>query len=149
MSLSVGFSDLNAHVGSHQLHPDKSCFGCYQLETGSQPCAGGKCFLWSQTSAVLSLPDTGEVPWKMWGVGLATSVLARKARVASGQLLGLARDGLVGPGADPRHNGTSCPGETLDSKGLCCLHDVGGRVGTKTSGENSSQLSCVLGWDAD
>lgn len=73
--------------------------------------------------------------------------------MAGGQLLELA--GLSGTGlpsalcGDPRCGGAGRPGRTSDSEGLCCLHDVGGRVGTKTSGENSSQLSCALGWDAD
>jgi len=88
-------------------------------------------------------------------VGLASSVLMGEASVAGGQLLGL---GLAGPGGtgvpsalrgDPRRSGASHPGRTLDSEGLCCLLDVGVRVGSKTSGENSSRLSCALGWDAD
>lgn len=50
---------------------------------------------------------------------------------------------------DPWCSRAGCSSRTSGSEGLCCLHDVGGRVGTETSGENSSRLSCALGWDAN
>lgn len=73
--------------------------------------------------------------------------------MAHGQLLGLAAPGGTGVLltllGDPGHGGAGYPSRISDSEGLCSLHDVGGRVGTETSGENSSRLSCALGWDAD
>lgn len=84
---------------------------------------------------------------------MASSVLVGEVSMAHGQLLGLAGPGgtevLLTLHGAPSHGGAGHPSRISDSEGLCSLHDVGGRVGTETSGENSSQLSCVLGWDAD
>lgn len=104
------------------------------------------------TSAVLSPPGAGRNATEKARTGAG---ILRAVSVAGCQLLGL---GLAGPGGtglppaphgDTRRSGAGRPGRTSDSEGLCCLHDVGGRVGTKTSGENSSWLSCASGWDAD
>lgn len=119
--------------------------GCMGAVLGSEPGSG-----WV-TSVVLKPPCTGEghkkgeewdwTPLCWWG----------RQAWPGWPWLGVPGGTGVSPACHghSRHGGAGRPGRTSGSEGLCCLRDVGGRVGTKTSGENSSRLSCALGWDAE